>query len=139
MHVVRQVPLTHAAVAPQLGCAFHTVQPVGAFWQTVGAPASHFAAPLVHSSAQGGMHAPPWHVSPAAHAVEAAHVGHPVAVAWQTSMPPEAAQRFAPTEQLTAHAAQLPPLHEVPAPQLLPAFHTVQLFTSFAQVSVPLQ
>ena len=83
------------------------------------------------------MHAPPWQVSPAAHAPAATHAGQPVAVAAHCSspLPPH---RFVPTEQLTAHAAQVPPTHEVPVPHAAPPDHTVQLFTSLPQVSVPM-
>jgi hypothetical protein len=84
------------------------------------------------------MQAPPWQVSEAAQAPEAAQVGQPLAVAWQVSSPPAAAQRLAPTEQLTAQAVQAPPLQLVPAPQVLPGFHTVQLLGSVPQVSTPL-
>ena len=98
---------------------------------------SHFAAPSAHSFWQGGMHAPPWQVSPAAHAPAAAQTGQPLAVAWHCSSP-FAAQRFAPTVQLTAQAVHAPLLQEVPAEQLLPVTQTVQAFASLPQVSTPL-
>lgn len=83
------------------------------------------------------MHAPPWHVSPVAHAVVATQALQLVPVAWQVSTPP-APHRRLPTEQVTAHAAQAPALQVVPLAQAEPADHTVQLFASLVQLSVPL-
>ena len=46
---VRQRPSRHTASPAHEGCDFHTVQPVGAFSQTAGAPPAHFPAPSAHA------------------------------------------------------------------------------------------